>query len=70
MQDLLEPQLIGLVDDDEEQLIVRRRSLLLALSRLRVEDLVELQVFAVVQVGGHDARVEEAVKVDRSRRFN
>jgi hypothetical protein len=54
VQDLLEPELVGLVDHDEEHLIVRVLAVLVALGRLRAKDLVELEVVGVVDVGHGD----------------
>src|SRR5262245_14538853 len=48
VQDLLEPELVGLVHDDEQHLVVRRPAAPRALGLLRGEELVELEVVGVV----------------------
>jgi hypothetical protein len=52
-QDLLEPQLVGLVDDDEEHLIVSWDSLQLAFEGLSRKDFVELEVVGIVNFFCH-----------------
>jgi hypothetical protein len=48
VQDLLEPQLVGLVHDDEQHFVVRRPAAPRALGLLRAEKLVELEIVGVV----------------------
>ena len=48
MQDLLEPQLVGLVHDHEQHLVVGGLALLRALERLAAEQPLELEVFGVL----------------------
>src|SRR5262249_54562655 len=48
VQDLLEPELVGLVHDDKQHLVVRRPAAPRALGLLRGEELVELEVVGVV----------------------
>ena len=48
VQDLLEPQLVGLVHDDEQHLVVRRPAVPRALRLLGGEQPVELQIVGVV----------------------
>ncbi len=55
MEDLLEPEFVGLVDDDEEHLIVDRSAPFGAFQVLSVEELVQLEVVRVVErVFAHD----------------
>src|SRR3546814_17970279 len=49
VEDLLEPQLVGLVHDDEQHLVVRRPAAPRALRRLGAEQALELQVVGVVE---------------------
>ena len=51
VQDLLEPQLVGLVHDDEQHLVVRRLAAPQAFRPLAIEQPVELQVVGVIAVG-------------------
>jgi len=52
VQQLLEPQLVDLVDGDEEELVVRRgRTVAAGLAALGVEQLRQLEVGAVGQLG-------------------
>jgi hypothetical protein len=52
-EDLLEPKLVGLMDDDEEHLVVDRVPRLCALQVLGVEELVQPEITPVVEVGVH-----------------
>ena len=68
-QDLLEPQLVGLVHDDEQHLVMRRPPGLLAFAGLQVEQLVELQIGCVVDAwfghstspGGYACRLSTGI---------
>ncbi len=46
-QDLLEPQLVGLVDDDEQHLVMRRPPLPHAFGLLTGQQFIELQIVAI-----------------------
>ena len=49
VQNLLEPQFVGLVHDDEEHLIVRGPAVAYALRRLRRQELGQLQIVGIVE---------------------
>jgi len=51
VQYLLEPKLVRLVDHDEEHFVVRLHAVLVALRGLGAQDLVQLQVIGIVDVG-------------------
>ena len=51
-QDLLEPQLVGLMNDDEEHLVVGRPAMEGALQLLAAEQPIELDVVRVVERTG------------------
>ena len=75
VQDLAEPELVGLVHHDEQHLVVRRRALPRAFRHLRGEQRVELEIIGVVDrrhggtastVGGngvHRSRARHALKI-------
>ena len=49
-QKLFEPKLIGLVDDDKKHLVMGRLATPEALRVLRTQDLIQLQIIAVMDV--------------------
>jgi hypothetical protein len=51
VQDLLEPQLVGLVHDDEQHLVVRGPAMARALRRLRGQQAIEVEIVGVVGAG-------------------
>ena len=49
VQHLLEPKLVGLVDDDEQHLVMHRRPVLRALGNLQGQQPIDLQIVPVIQ---------------------
>ena len=50
-QDLLEPQLVGLVDDDEQHLVIAVLRRGETLWMLAVQDFIELDVVGIIEIG-------------------
>ena len=60
VQNLLEPQFVGLVHDDEQHLVVRGPAVAYALRRLRRQEIGQLQVVGVVEAAcGDDPGIAE-----------
>jgi hypothetical protein len=51
MMKLLEPKLIGLMNDDEKHFIMGRQILFIAFGKLRIKNSIKLQVIVIVHVG-------------------